>query len=124
MKARKVYEFVKNKGIKADIGINVLERRSIEEWFAKWAPESNYTINDNLQVFVPSTLIVTDKNMTYLPDNLTVKGTLSIQDSGVTELPNNLRVKEILDTRKTGINKWPSDLSVGREIWSDHGIKK
>ena len=72
MKAKKVYEFIQKKGIKTEIGSSVLEKKSIEEWFAKHAPNADYTINPDLSIDVEGNLYIFDA--TEEPDNLTVNG--------------------------------------------------
>ena len=70
MKAKKVYEFVQRKDIKAEIGSSVLIKRSIIEWFENHAPEADYTINSDLSITVEGDLYIYDA--TKEPDNLTI----------------------------------------------------
>ena len=63
----------KSKDIKTEIGVNVLEKKSIEEWFQTYAPNADYTIHPDLNITVIGDLEIYDA--TEEPDNLTVKGT-------------------------------------------------
>ena len=72
MKAKKVYEFVQKKGIKAEIGNSILIKRSIIEWFETYAPDADYTIHNDLSITVEGELTV--HNATKEPDNLIVTG--------------------------------------------------
>ena len=46
MKAKKVYEFIKSKEIRTEIGTNHLIRKSIDEWFSTYAPDVEYKVDD------------------------------------------------------------------------------
>ena len=139
MRAYKVNEFVQSKEIKTDIGINVLYKKSIDDWFDEWTMEAEYTIDDNLNIIVNGDLYLYNMNVTKLPDNLEVTGSLSLQKtkiiklpdnlivgetlylnySSIEELPRNLTVGGDLDIEGTKISELPDDLNVGGEIYKD-----
>ena len=134
MKAKKVYEFVQNKDIKADIGTSVLQKRSIIQWINKWIPDADYDIDDNLNITIyhivdlshtevtdiPNNLTVESgfilrdcKNLKELPNNLTVHGNLYLSfNLQLKNLPNNLTVGGNLFMQKTNISTEPSDLKL------------
>ena len=70
MKAKYVYEFVQRKDIKTEIGSDVLQRRSIDEWFSKFSPDTDYYINDDFSVVVKEDIVIHDA--TYELDELIV----------------------------------------------------
>ena len=121
MKAKKVYEFVQSKEIRTDIGINVLQRKSIEEWFAKWAPDNEYTIDDDLNIKTNDLVLPNNKELTWIPDNLSVDGLLSASNTGLLKVPNNLNVRTWFDLRNTDVKELPDDLDQG-DIYTNFKI--
>ena len=109
MKAKKVYEFVQKKEIKAEIGNSVLQRRSIDEWFRKWAPGADYLIDDDLNITVDETLNLYKSKVLELPDNLTIINSLDLEETKIIKLPNNLKVGSNLFLRGVKIDKLPDD---------------
>ena len=116
MKAKKVNEFVQRKDIKANVGIDVLYKKSIEEWFAKWAPDTDYVILTNLDIYVYDELDLIGSSLTYLPDNLRIGRYLDLDESDIIKIPKNLRVNNRLYLNKTKIKEIPSDMRAGRSI--------
>jgi hypothetical protein len=73
MRAKKVFEninFERGKEIKSSLSIG--KRTKIIEWFEKYAPESDYTIDENLNIIVKGDLDCSNNNLTSIPDNLSV----------------------------------------------------
>ena len=56
------------------------------------------------------------RNVTALPDNLTVGGFLDLRDTGVTKLPDNLKVGGNLYLQGTGVTELPDNLKVGGKV--------
>ena len=120
MRARKIYEiidFERGQDPKSSIGIG--RKALIEKWFRTWAPDVNYTIDDNLNIYVRGDLWLRGAQITELPDNLSVGGSLDLQRTQITKLPDNLSVGGGLYLQRTQITKLPDNLSVGGEIYKD-----
>ena len=54
-------------------------------------------------MLVSSDYLISIKDITELPDNLTVKGSLDLSNTAITELPDNLTVKGSLYLSNTAI---------------------
>ena len=89
----------------------------IEEWFRKWAPDAEYTIDKDFNIRVEGFLYLRGTQITELPDNLIVDGYLDLYGTQVTELPEGLSVGRFLDLRGTEIRELPEGLSVGGSLW-------
>ena len=114
MRAKTVYEsisFERGKDPRKTMGIGM--RVQIQQWFKTWAPNVEYTIDDNLNVIVEGYLNLSGTQITELPDNLSVGGDLYLRWTQITKLPDNLSVGGYLDLRETQITKLPDNLSVG-----------
>ena len=93
MRAKTVYEnisFERGRDPKTTIGIG--RKARIIEWFATYAPNAEYTIDDNLNIDVKGELDLRETQIRELPDNLYVKGSLDLQGTQITELPKSLKV--------------------------------
>ena len=77
MKAKKVYEFVQRKDIKAEIGASELLKRSIPEWFAKWAPKIDFEIKND-KIYIDHLDLYNVEELEYLLDNLIVNNSIRI----------------------------------------------
>ena len=139
MKAKKVYEFIQSKEIRTEIGASELIKRSIKEFFDKYAPTVTYVIDDDLRVEVKQALALEgfnfteipdikivrgylnleSTNITKLPENLTVYGGLFLSGSKIKELPKNLKVHGTLNIYDTKIEEIPNDLYVINYIYKD-----
>ena len=75
MRAKYVYEsisFERGKDPKSVMGIGKIAL--IKDWFRTWAPDVEYTIDDNLNIIVGGGLWLRGTQITELPDNLRVGG--------------------------------------------------
>ena len=60
-----------------------------------------------------------NKQITKLPDNLTIERWLDLRGTQITELPDNLTVGGWLDLENTQITKLPDNLKVRGNIYKD-----
>ena len=75
-----------------DLGIGA--RAQIKKWFDSVGINSRqYTIDDDMHIYVEGYLDLEGSAITKLPDNLSVGGSLYLRDTKITELPKNLKVK-------------------------------
>jgi len=120
MRAQTVYEnieFQRGRDPKRTLGIG--RRVLIEKWFEEWAPEVEYEIDDNFDIYLKNDLILFDTNVTSLPNNLRIYGNLYLVNTLITSLPDNLEVEGWLDITNTKITSLPDDLEVVGKIYKD-----
>ena len=115
MRAKKVYEFVQKKGIKAEIGPDNLYRKSIEQSFEQYAPNTDFIVNNDMSIIVKDQLNLENSEATYLFDNMEIQGYLDLEGSNIKELPKNLKVESGLNLNNI-ISILPNDLNVGSFI--------
>jgi len=108
-------KFIRNSDPKSTLRIGA--RAEIEDWFAKWAPNADYTIGSDFKVIVSGNLVLGNSQVTHLPEGLTVRGYLHLQGSQISSLPDKLFVGRHLDLSKTPIASLPEGLYVGS--WLD-----
>jgi hypothetical protein len=78
----------------------------------------DYILNDNGSIIITGGLnLYGHEDISYLPDDLHVKGYLDIRLTSVTELPNNLKVDDWLDITQTDITDLPESLNVKGKIY-------
>jgi len=109
MKAKKVYEMIDPYASEEDaIDLDVsYQKKLIEKWFAKWAPDAEYNIDKYLNIEIANFVKITNHSKSIklsLPDNMTFLKSLLIYDYGFDKLPNNLTVYGTLDIYSTAIN--------------------
>ena len=112
VRAKKVYEFVQSKDIKAEISIKQLYKKSIIQWFETYAPDIEYDIDDNLKITTKGYLDLSHKDVDWLPNNLEIHGSLVLEDTHITKLSDNLDVRGNLFLASTNIKEFPQDLKV------------
>ena len=85
----------------------------VDDWFAQWAPDTEYEIDDNFNIYVKGNLYLSGAKITSLPDNLEVSGYIDLENNKeITSLPDNLKVGKFLDLRNTNIISLPNNLKV------------
>ena len=94
-------------------------RAVIKDWFAEFAPNAKYTIDDNLNISVGGSLFLRDTKITSLPDNLSVGGDLDLRETNLASLPDNLSIGGSLNLWGTNITSLPDNLSIGGKIYKD-----
>ena len=120
-----LYEFINPKTDKykledtLHLGPKALKIKEIEEWFATWAPDVKYTVDDELNIRVLNNLDLRGSAVTEMPDNLHVGRSLFLRDSAVTKLPDNLHVGRSLYLEGSAVTELPDDLYVGGETYKD-----
>ena len=118
MRAHKVYEFKRSRGVKTSLGLG--KRKQIQVWFETFAPDADYTIDDDLSVHVEGNLDLRNTSVTYLPDGLRVGRSLDLNKTPITHLPDGLRVGGYLDLSGTPITHLPQELRVGGNLFLNH----
>ena len=130
--------FKRGRNPKEVLGIG--KRAQIKQWFEKWAPDAEYKIDDDFNIYVENyylylrnskltslpdnlksqgDLDLQNTNITSLPDNLKVGGYLNLNYTKITSLPDNLEVEGFLDIENTKITSLPDNLKVGKYIYKD-----
>ena len=112
MKAKRVYEFVQSKDIKAEIGINVLQRKSIAEWFDIFAPGIEYAIDENdFMVDVHSSIDLQYSFITEFPDFIkSIDGYLDLEQTQITNLGNLSKVSSWIALGESQLQILPDNL--------------
>jgi len=113
MKAKKVYEMIdpyaSEETDAMDLDISY-KKKLIEDWFAKWAPDADYEIDDDLNINIDTFLDLENSDVTHLPDNLIINERLDLKRSNIIKLPRNLTVFHWIDLTYTSIKEIPNDL--------------
>jgi len=119
MKAKKVYEMIdpytsEEDAMDLDVSYkNKILRKGIEEWFTKWAPGEEYTIDKDLNIVVNGSIDLENIAIDVkLPDNMTIHGWLDVRGSLVSEIPNNLTIYGNFWVSSSKITYIPNDLHV------------
>ena len=120
-----ILNFLKEKESK-----EIPERWSIVEKLETHPDDIQYKHNGNLillnrkitklpnDLYVDGKLFIIETDITELPNKLYVDGTLSLKGCNqLTELPDNLHVGESLDLRGTNISEIPNNLYVGIHLF-------
>ena len=121
----KIFKFLEKKE-----GKEIPERWSIVEKLETHPDGIQYKHNGNLilinrnitklpnDLYVEGKLFIIETDITELPNKLYVDGTLSLKGCNqLTELPDNLHVGESLDLRGTNISEIPNNLYVGIHLF-------
>ena len=125
MKAKKVYEFINPKTDQYELedtiplGTKAVKIAEIKDWFATWAPGSDYNISDDLNIKVNEYLDLEYSKVTKLPDNLHIRGNLYLFGSVVTKLPDNLHIEGSLFLQGSAVTKLSNNLHVGLDTYKD-----
>ena len=101
------------RGIDPKHTLKIGKRTQIDLWFEKWAPNTEYTVDENLHIKIERNLYLKNTLITSLPENLSVGGWLDLSNSQISYLPDNLRIGGTLDLINTPITYLPDNLSVG-----------
>jgi hypothetical protein len=108
--------FVRNQNpIKSlELGYEII----IREFFKQHnIPDKYYEVTeDNTIIFNTDLNLMFNRNITELPNNLTINGYLTIMGTHIIKLPNNLIISSWLDLRNTNIIELPNDLIVMDKI--------
>ena len=99
--------------------LNIGQRTLIDKWFKEWAPEAEYTVDENLNIKLRASLYFYRQPISHLQDNLSVGGILDIRHTLITSLPENLSVEKWLNIRDTEIDSLPDSLKVKGYIYKD-----
>jgi len=119
MKAKKVYEMIdpyapEEDALDIDVSYkNKVIRKGIENWFAKWTPNTPYIIDKYLNITAEQYINLADKDVDFIPDNLTVQGSLILTNcKKIHKLPKGLKIQFALILIKTNISELPDDLRI------------
>jgi hypothetical protein len=114
--------FVRNQNPVKSLGLDY--EAKIREFFRQYNVYDNiYDIKENGKIIFYEDLYLATKNITELPDNLTINGTLWVPKN-IIKLPNKLRVNGHIDLRDTSIAELPNDLIVKGNLFVDeHQLK-
>ena len=109
--------FTRSKDLKRNLG---LDRRSmIDDWFETYAPNVEYTIDDEFNIKIEGDLYLGGSLVTELPVDLHIEGYLYLGDSKVAELPDNLHIGGNLYLEDSLITELPDNLQVDGKIYKD-----
>jgi hypothetical protein len=117
MIVRENINFMRGQSSKKSLGVG--RRFEIEEWFRKWQPEKEYTIDDDLTIHVEDSINLNGSWATYLPDNMWVDLWVDLEGAPINELPKNMIVMGNLILHGTPIDSLPDDLRVNGTISKD-----
>jgi len=94
MKAKKVNEMIDPYASEEDaMDLDVsYKKKLIEDWFDKWAPDNEYTIDKDMNIRTGN-MNLNSALVTELPENITIDGWLDLHDSRITKLPNNITIE-------------------------------
>jgi hypothetical protein len=109
--------FIRGADPKTSMGIG--KRALIDKWFAEYAPNVKYNVDDDLKIAVAGSLYLYGTPITELPEGLSVGGDLDLSGTAITELPEGLSVGGWLDLRGTAIRELPKSLRAKGSIYKD-----
>jgi hypothetical protein len=93
-----------------------LERKGEHKAPFIWKLKNNIPLTED-ELNVKGDLILTDINITSLPEGLKVEGTLELDETIIKSLPEGLEVGGNLDLSGSLINSLPKGLKVGGKLY-------
>jgi len=126
MKAKKVNEMIdpytsEEDAMDLDVSYkNKVIRKGIEDWFMMYAPDTSYTIDEDLNIFVNNRLDLFKTKAKSLPENLTINGTLIIAYSSIEILPKTLKVLGMIEASYSKIRKLEEGIKIYGSLYLDN----